>query len=913
MKLHLQLHTSSQGQAKAAFLRGKDPALWLQQIQSWSIHPRNLEAYSVPYSIRDREIAGLLVVLKQGHFPEQLELPEAYRCMGSALLIPQYCSIQPQIAETEWPNILHYDWHFYHPGIGMVGFQRSDQFNLINLLIYPAAQEQNWSLAQPGPAQPPALQHMSVQMPAVEEIFAQVEGVGDQSLQDIPEKPAQTDDEKPGDLRLNLLNSLNQILRQRGQIREGESQGILGKWLDRLQGGIQQKIRDLHKQREDEISRLLKLFEEDPEEALRYSIPLHSPYEGRGIAPPSDTLGRKDPLDFNLGQLGSTGPRDNWDIDNQRRIALQQYYLKLANQKIAEKDFRKAAYIHAHLLGDFNTAANVLMQGKHYHEAALLYRDHLKNLQQAARCFEEGGLYSEAIDLYLKVGEKEKAGDLYLKIDQWPEAKKLYQDCVEDALKALNHLEAARIYEAKLNDRDRAKSSLLLGWHSKEHPIACLNRYFDFFQETSNEEFDAEVQRSYQQECKPIQRNAFMEVLKELGKNQKRSAALPHTREIVYTVVSSELQSNILDHLGMLEIFGSKDNLLQSDTSRYTVEIKQRLASKKEPEIQAHKEAKLVKTIELDQEVSWHEARMFNHFLLVLGKKEGIYLYCSDMDDLSGQTFIDTAKGVNKIFALPYHSTYLGITQMSILRKRFGAFMVGFDSKIKLLNLNYPSTVLAVAPINQEKIAKLSSFNEGQLHLDICDLKGNVIESYLCLDEVNQDTLVFLFYIDNEYFMNMPYRNGYLYFITPQRNTLLRIDLQGKTTCLQFPEAILKIALADEHTAPRLIVHKVDQNTGDTICSYYRPSYKEFNKCGEDFELGTSIDCLLFLGNNLIVARGNKVILYDTQGNDTPRKVGGFFINDYIIDVFKGPTSDQVGFLISGGKVVFYEISHLAA
>lgn len=669
MKLKLQLHSTPRGPIRAAFLRGKDSQHWLGTLQSWGIPLSDLEAYAVPQSKSNLQVAGLLLIQRQGHFPAQLDLQEPYRCIGQALLIPQYASIQPQVADEEWKTLLIYDWHFFHPGIGMVGFNHSDRVNLADLLTYPAALEQDWSLAKPGPPSAPALHQISVQQPKVEDIFAQVQGVGDKDLKDLGKNKPSDEDAK--DLRSTLLNSLEKLLSQRPNLREGESQGWLGKMLDRLEMSIGKMIADLQKQRESEIDRLIRLYQDDPEEALRYSIPLDSPYEGRGIAPPSGLLGRNNAPDFNLGGLNTGGPRDNWNLDAQRQIALRQHYLRLANQKIAEGDYRKAAYIHAHLLGDFYTAANVLEQGKHFYEAAILYRDHLKDKQGAAQCFEKGSLYTEAIDLYLELGQKEKAGDLYVHIDQWTEAEKLYQDCAAEALKTSNHLEAARIYDHKLKDQNEAKACLLKGWNDKLNPTACLNRYFDFFQQASNAEFDAEVQRIYQAEYKPAQRNAFMEVLKEIGKNKQRRAELPNTREIVYQIVGDELKTDNLDHLGMLENFVPKDRLLGGDVGRYSVEVKGKKQQEKIARTTAStKQINLIKEISLDKEMFWMEASMLNHHLLVLGERKtrSFAFYISDLEFRQEifQVEVSASFKLSRLVACPNHSHYLGITHVNI-------------------------------------------------------------------------------------------------------------------------------------------------------------------------------------------------------------------------------------------------------
>lgn len=915
--MKLQLQSSPLGGVRAAFLRGNDPQHWFTTLQNWGIPLSDLEVYAVPLSKSDLQVAGLLLINRQGHFPAQLDLQEPYRCIGQALLIPQYAGIQPQVAEEEWKTLLIYDWHFFHPGIGMVGFNHSDRINLADLLTYPAALEQDWSLAKPGPPVAPPLRQISVQQPRAEEIFAQVQGVGDKDLKDLSKNKPSPEDEK--DLRTTLLKSLEKLLSQRPTLQEGQTQGWLGKMFDRLEMRISQILADLQKQRESEIDRLLKLYQDDPEEALRYSIPLDSPYEGRGIAPPSGFLSRNNDPDFKLGGLNTGGPRDNWNLDAQRQIALRQHYLRLANQKIAEGDYRKAAYIHAHLLGDFNTAANVLEQGKHFYEAAILYRDHLKDRQRAAQCFEKGGLYTEAIDLYLGLGQKEKAGDLYVHIDQWAEAEKLYQSCAEDALKNSNHLEAARIYDQKLKDRNEAKASLLKGWHHKLNPTTCLNRYFDFFQQASHAEFDAEVQRIYQEEYQPIQRNAFMEVLKEIGKNKQHRAELPHTREIVYQIVSDELKHDNLGHIGMLETFTPKDRLLSGDVSRYEVGMKER--HKKAQERLQNDKWILVKTIDLSPEVeTWLEARMINQKLVVLGQTgEDIFLQCADLELFNECVKMGVALNRHQpqLVALPYNSPYLSITHTQFLSFSAIRFIEDcFGKDMKKYNVHLGQNTIGLGVIDDKTIAKLDILPDGTLHLNICTLKGAVQKTFLCIDANDHNNKILIRPPSSgSYFSPMLFMKGFFYFITPDRSTVLRIDELGNTIGYQ-PDThlpILKMALSDSYSAERMVIHGSYDNSITSLqfgCQYFRPDKKDFNPCGENFE-NQALDCMFFTHNGLIVSFGRYIRLYNTRGVSTPRLVDEFELDEEIVDVFKGPSVHQVGFLTKKGKVHFYEIGNL--
>ena len=82
-------------------------------------------------------------------------------------------------------------------------------------------------------------------------------------------------------------------------------------------------------------------------------------------------------VDFGRGRSG-TGLADYWDVQGEYRRKLTQQYRTLANREISLSRHRRAAYIFAELLGDWNAAANTLADGSHYREAAIIYRERLK-------------------------------------------------------------------------------------------------------------------------------------------------------------------------------------------------------------------------------------------------------------------------------------------------------------------------------------------------------------------------------------------------------------------------------------------------------------------------------------------------------------------------------------------------------
>jgi hypothetical protein len=905
MKLSLQFQNSVSGTARAAFLSGENPGIWLETISSWGISPAALEAYVVPRSLSDLSVAGLLLIHRPGIFPTHLALREAYQCIADSLLIPSYAAIHPPVLPIEWKSLLHYDWHFYHPGIGMVGFNQSDQIQLADLLTYPAASPQEWRGANSGIQPPAMLREVSIKQPKVENLFLDIQEIGDRSIQDLL-KQTPPEESQSSSLRLELLKEFERWLHQRPTVREGQAQGWLGKWLDSVQDRISQRIADLRQQREDEINRLLKLFEQNPDEALHYSIPLNSPYEGRGVATPGGILGRRDSVDYSARGLGQGKAIDNWSIDEARRAALHQHYLRVANEKVAAGDFRKAAYIHAHLLGDYYTAAKVLEQGKHYLDAAILYRDHLKNRQQAATCFELGGLYTEAIQLYLELGQREKAADLYHLLDRPAEAAKLYQACIEQALLRSDYLDAARLCEDKLGDEEQAKAILLRGWRSSPNPITCLNRYLAFFQDAEPAAFDQELQRIYTHEVLPAQRQDFIKVLEDIGKDASRRGKLPHTRAIVYTLISKELQAGQRNHLNLLNTFVPKDRLLAGDISKYIAQESDHAAAVRQ-RLRNWQRFRLAKKQVLPPNIEWYEARLLNHTLLVLGQKEReLYLYCSDLNESQEVFPIGTARYAGekpKIFAHPHHSAYFGLSVYAHLPEqlRIPGKYLGYD--LQLLNQKMDQNALAICPVQRDKYVELCLDASGTAMLHYRNAQGEHLDSYLCINARGEPVYFPPLAFDSSLFMYHVASRFYL--LIPGDDQLYQISNFGRVNSFPLEERGSKLCTWDGEKIGHVLTEL--ETTWGYAYKYFRVNNSSVISFPNLFAKQPEPTHLFFMIDGLFMVRNDELSVYALPRNEIPRKRADFTLEGQALAIFQGEMSNQMGVLTTDGQVLFYD------
>jgi hypothetical protein len=337
--------------------------------------------------------------------------------------------------------------------------------------------------------------------------------------------------------------------------------------LARLEKQLRGRIDALEQKRQNEIERLLRLFRDNPAEALKYAIPLDSPYQNRGTAPPSAQLGVRDPS-FSLSRLGGGSSTDVWDL-GPYQYDLRRQYLAAAQAELTAGHYQQAAYIHAHLLGDYRAAANVLEQGGLFREAAALHQDHLNNAVSAAQCLERGGLLLEAAELFATLGQHEKTGDLYNQLTQPALAKRHYEVAVDQRLANEDRPAAARLLTSKLGDANRAQQVLLEGWASTKQPEVCLTQYFEVIATELEPDWSTQVHTVFHQHTARERQVALLRVLASVTEKHPDPTLLVTSRDIAYEVVSAEASAGNSAHLPLLRHFLPADRLLNSDLSRY--------------------------------------------------------------------------------------------------------------------------------------------------------------------------------------------------------------------------------------------------------------------------------------------------------------------------------------------------------
>ena len=587
----LTIHPSlgAQRPAAAAFLAGAEPLAWLRELGRWPLAPEALACYVVPMSVQSVRPAGLLVVFAEGT-PPPADLREPYGVVAGCLYLPTHATLRPAATAPELRAQLLYAVQFLHPTIGLVGFEAADRLALADLLALPPPRPADWSRAHPGAPVPPPLHSIRVQRPSVAEVLeASQAEVGTTPLTDLPNRPVPPSALaqalaalKRGALRTGLSASqaLLATLDALGSLGAAGQPGLLGGGssladspagpgpLNRLAGYFAGSLHDLDRQRNNELARLLDLFGQDIAAALRFAIPLGSPYAHRGIAAPGNRLGPRN-TDFNLHRLGGGQRTDAWDTSAYEG-PLRARYLQAAEQEAAAGRAQKAAYIYAHLLGDYHAAAQALAAGGYYREAAVLYQEHLRDPHTAATLLEQGGFLPEALEIYQQLNAHEKVGDLYQQLGQPQRARPHHERAASTAQAAGNLTLAANILAKKLNAPDQAQALLLSGWATAPNPDSQHLRHYLRLLARHAPDLPAAVRALYQQHTPASHcRQLLTGLLADLPARTTSPTLQAVVQEIGFALISADVQAGRLASLGLLQQLLPHDRLLPGDASRY--------------------------------------------------------------------------------------------------------------------------------------------------------------------------------------------------------------------------------------------------------------------------------------------------------------------------------------------------------
>lgn len=594
MQIHLKLLPTNQPQrdATAWLVPGTSCAAWLQELTAWEVDLTNVRLIRLP--------AGLLVVTATGSSPRCSPTTLAFGALAENVFMPVEASLNAAVSRSELQEIFSRGkTYIWHPSAGLMVAEAGDEMRIDDLLGELPRRQCDWSRAAPGVAFNGRMLSLEPLDPTpLAGLWRDVQDdIGSQTptLDDLPRSPTEPSSHPLGKLGRGMKAGLAKAVKwlmQPGQGSLGVGRagaaagGMMGGWLGQWGSGLAQWANEqlaklsaaLEEERHREISRLLHMLDSDPDAGLRYAIPFSND-PGRGVAMPTSRLGERN-VDFRLG--GSGGAADAWNISPQYQIKLIARYRELANREIALGRHRRAAYIFAHLLGDFASAARTLADGGHYREAAVLYEEKLTNPLEAAKTLERGSLWSEAIAIYERLGHDEKVGDLYQQLDQLELAAAAYRREVTKSLRTDNVLAAARLLETKLAAPQEAINALLNAWPESAQAIRCVSELFQLLARRGEHKLAERQVRRYTQSTggrvslASKLAAAFGTLSSTYPDGTVRATAADQVRMLAAEYLPQAEGGELLELTGALRSSTPQDHLLRRDVQRFVQQRPQR-------------------------------------------------------------------------------------------------------------------------------------------------------------------------------------------------------------------------------------------------------------------------------------------------------------------------------------------------
>ena len=443
-----------------------DPESCMDLVESWGFDLDEVCYVALPGS-DDKSRSAEFVLIAPAPVPVRHPgLVRCHRYENSPLWLPETGSLKTPVLPHEWKQILPYVFAYFCPVRGIIACSESDLRPLTDLVRPPPVQSTGEPMAAPGE---PVSREISDVLPGgdstTETLFAdeRSQGLGEGDPRDMPLKPGE---KQPRGMRLWLLNKLRRLTDTDETDDDVTWLGRVGKWAD-------WKWREASRKQERELGRLLHLLKHDPDEGLRYALPLNG-RDHRGVAPPSGKLTPRR-VGFNVNRLGGGGPASPWVLEWQRYQELSDQYRKTANDALKAGRHRRAAYVFAELLRDYRQAAQALRQGGYHREAAVIHQTHLGDALEAAACLREGGHLREAIVIYEKKKKLETVAELYETLGERETSRSFYEQAVAVHQAQGDLLAAARLLETALEAPGRAVELLAGAWPGHVQASACLN------------------------------------------------------------------------------------------------------------------------------------------------------------------------------------------------------------------------------------------------------------------------------------------------------------------------------------------------------------------------------------------------------------------------------------------------------
>jgi tetratricopeptide (TPR) repeat protein len=578
MKLTLKPSPKNEFPLGGFLIKNASPKAWILEIQRIGLALSEIELYALP-NTTPNSVWGCFIACSKKIDSNQLGKNELCLMVSPNLFIAEKSILYPTLTKADVEKLFSNLKYLFHPEFGLVALE--SVVDLADLLIEPKEKAVYSRKPQSPIFIPKEVKSFQINPVSPEEVMKNME----ETI--FPQKEPKV--EAPLNLFEKGKLAIYKALFTKGKVdANGHSayQNIqeIDSFLAKIAAKLQQffdkdnklgekmmrDLEDLERRNQKQVNKLLDLFKTNPEEALKYAIPLDSEGTGRGGVFNELELSKNwNNFSWLSGMLGSSSIGGGGGImPNDSFMSLHQQYSETARQLIEKGDYQKAAFIYMKLLKNPFLAAQTLENGKFYQEAATIYFKHANNKPKAAECYEKGNFYNSAIDLYKELNEDEKVGDLYLKTGKRKEANIYFEKVVDNYKASSQYLKASLIHKNKMNDLSGSQSVLLEGWRSNHDTFNCINNYFSNIKDLKI--LKTEINSIYANDVNEKNRLPFLEAIRhEFHKKNELSTDL---KEIAYEVIAAEIPKNP-SIVQELKAFNPEDKELLKDTMRFKAKV----------------------------------------------------------------------------------------------------------------------------------------------------------------------------------------------------------------------------------------------------------------------------------------------------------------------------------------------------
>lgn len=595
------------GEATAWFLPGADTAHWLTSIINFFETSINSRLVPIPESRSEvRPVGALLVDAKLRPDaildPNIVGYSRLFESAHNTLWIPSHSKLTPLMPRTsqstgnsnktkqsreaidtlqlenKLPNNSVCVWH---PQVGLIAAEHKELWRISDLVVLPQRLETDWHSPPNSPPFRSTIHQLVAPRITLEEIFkgASEEIASDDDLSQLgalPEEPTSSFGRASAKARrvmakllMGMTKKMPPGLAQSGWLKSIES------WAS---SQLVQTAMSIMHARDREIERLMRLLETNPDEGLRFALPLGGIH--RGLADAVSSLAARN-VNFNLGTLlRGGGPASPWNMDYSTWQKLTLRYRELAKREMDMGRYRRAAYIYAHLLQDIRSAAGALEKGRIWREAAVLYSERLKTPEDAARCLLHIDEVEQAIELMRPLGKLVVLGDMCQTIGQSEAAVKCYNEAVKLALSKQQLVEAATILRQKLAQSSAAIELLLSTWPDFHDAVAAAELCFDWLGKDGEHNLASEfLETVANADSTSSSRTRSIVVLHNVATTYPdedlASLAADKTRTTVARLLSDSPDADASRLLQLVASLRPSDQILRRDAQRVGIQLRE--------------------------------------------------------------------------------------------------------------------------------------------------------------------------------------------------------------------------------------------------------------------------------------------------------------------------------------------------